>query len=642
MSRLVPALLGLLGLLLSALPAGAAQYHVTDGQPADPGEYPSFTAVVLRSDSSFAPFCGGTLIGPSHVLTAAHCVRRAVGGTLDSRQISTMTGTSHLQDDQRPLVDVTRVVVHPHYGDGAIRDVNDIAILELAQPVEAPVQLLATTSATAGPDRPATVIGFGATEPRGSSESASPQLLEAFPPTRSDASCQSDYPGKVDPARMVCADDPTDDESDPGPDSCQGDSGGPLLDDATGEQTGVVSFGGRCGIATPGVYTEVAAYTEWIQGVLAGGDGTTDPPNDVTAEPPPPVDGAQRLAPTPTTTGPDLAEAVIAADFAATGATGAVVARGDVFADALGGSGLLAGTAPVAYTQPDGTLSSSTLQSLVDVLPAGAPVDVLGGPAAVPQAALDQLAGVGLAPRRLEGPTRVHTAIAVAREVVARYGGTSGGQPAPAEGSVLVVRDDDWADAVTAGAIAARFHIPVLVTPRTGLHPDVAAYLSELSLVNPALLVGGEAALSPEVADAVAQVTGLDPIRLAGPTRFETAAGVAEFTRFLAGLRDEAVGAVVVTNLRRPDAWSHVLAGAGIAGRELGVFAPVEGEVGDAYVARVGAAVCELDGRRLVVMGGTDVVADAPVQATAEAMAATCTDGPPRVLADRTWISPTG
>ena len=58
-----------------------------------------------------------------------------------------------------------------------------------------------------------------------------------------------------------------------GIDSCQGDSGGPLVyrteagDPWT--QIGIISYGGReCGGGFPGVYTRVAAYTDWIASKL--------------------------------------------------------------------------------------------------------------------------------------------------------------------------------------------------------------------------------------------------------------------------------------------------------------------------------------------------------------------------------------
>lgn len=55
-------------------------------------------------------------------------------------------------------------------------------------------------------------------------------------------------------------------------DACQGDSGGPIfLNEAkTGLSTviGIVSFGVSCGTDLPAVYTRIASYIDWIEGIV--------------------------------------------------------------------------------------------------------------------------------------------------------------------------------------------------------------------------------------------------------------------------------------------------------------------------------------------------------------------------------------
>uniref|UniRef100_A0A8C3QIV4 Peptidase S1 domain-containing protein n=1 Tax=Cyanoderma ruficeps TaxID=181631 RepID=A0A8C3QIV4_9PASS len=72
--------------------------------------------------------------------------------------------------------------------------------------------------------------------------------------------------------RMLCAGLPQG-----GVDTCQGDSGGPLL--YSGEHwqvVGIVSWGQGCGTpSTPGVYTSVRAYLDWIYGSSKGGPGVS-------------------------------------------------------------------------------------------------------------------------------------------------------------------------------------------------------------------------------------------------------------------------------------------------------------------------------------------------------------------------------
>lgn len=80
-------------------------------------------------------------------------------------------------------------------------------------------------------------------------------------PTISDEECEDLYYSAwydTDPS-MICAGN----VQEGGIDACQGDSGGPLV--ANGELIGIVSWGEGCARPErPGVYTEVAYYSDWI------------------------------------------------------------------------------------------------------------------------------------------------------------------------------------------------------------------------------------------------------------------------------------------------------------------------------------------------------------------------------------------
>ncbi len=90
---------------------------------------------------------------------------------------------------------------------------------------------------------------------------------------------------------------------------------------------------------------------------------------------------------------------------------------------------------------------------------------------------------------------------------------------------VLIGRDDEFADAMTSGLLQA--DSPLLLVPRSGPVPDrVKAQLTELAPTE-VLLLGGEAAIEPAVADELADL-GYDVVRAFGPSRFETATAVAD------------------------------------------------------------------------------------------------------------------
>jgi secreted trypsin-like serine protease len=258
-------------LTLVAAPAGATDDpgvpspRIVGGTEADNGEYP-FQVALLRagvSGSFAAQFCGGTLIAPRVVLTAAHCTvaPQAAGG------IDVLVGGHDLTTTQGTRIDVTSVVTHPRF-DGMLYD-NDVAILRLASPAPAaPVRLAGIGDDPAwSPGTPATTVGWGLTSRPGS---PSPVLREVGVPIVSDGACAAIYGAELVPGSMVCAGPMAG-----GQDSCNGDSGGPLLvpdPDGPGSwlQVGITSWGPEgCALPDlPGVYAEVAAARPWLDQFL--------------------------------------------------------------------------------------------------------------------------------------------------------------------------------------------------------------------------------------------------------------------------------------------------------------------------------------------------------------------------------------
>ena len=229
----------------------------------------------------------------------------------------------------------------------------------------------------------------------------------------------------------------------------------------------------------------------------------------------------------------------------------AVLARRDMFVDALSGSALTA-DGPMLFTRPD-RLGSAPRAELVRVLPKGATVYLLGGTKALAAQVARDVESLGLDMVRLSGKDRVGTALAVGNEVRRRYG-----QP----DQVLIARDSGpavdpggpaaWADAVSAGAFAARTHTPIVVTPSSALDARVRQWVTARGVT--ATLLGGKDALSRRVARALP-----DRQRIAGPDRAATAAAIAR--TLWSGTHDT----VVVTNGWNRGAWraGYVAAGLG-------------------------------------------------------------------------------
>jgi trypsin len=230
-----------------------ARTKIVGGVEAADGEFPFM--VSLQYDSHF---CGGSLIGPHWVLTAAHCAGSTQG-------LSVYLGSNNLENGNGVRISATQVIVHPKF-DAEKLDF-DFALVKLSRDANVEFVGLNEQDFQIPNDFSifATTAGWGLTQE--SSFELSNQLMKVDVPLVTENDCDAAYSGMITD-QMICAGLP-----DGGKDSCQGDSGGPLLTkDAEGKTKllGVVSWGIGC--ARPnqyGVYSKVSSVINWIKAETA-------------------------------------------------------------------------------------------------------------------------------------------------------------------------------------------------------------------------------------------------------------------------------------------------------------------------------------------------------------------------------------
>lgn len=336
------ACMALLAALLAALPLAAhteeqsacrrpvpkSGEKVFGGFAAEAALWPGIASLQIAFPSGKGEhFCGATAISPNWLLTAAHCVdtvlvetngqaryyaRTKSGALQASGLVQAVIGQSRLDaakpDEIYPLTDV---IIHNDYDLGNVTAGYDIALIQLGRPYDGPIASVSfdpLTDRLSPEGELAEVAGYGKLDYSQKPQNygfrkiadadgrtvlaPSIQLMSTTIVTMPVDLCTPKLRAALvadgrDTAftlgdTQICAGQPRGDT-----DACSGDSGGPLIKlnrNGCPYQVGIVSWGVRCGVPdSPGVYTRVSAYAEWIRAVTGlewGEPAAHMPPSD--------------------------------------------------------------------------------------------------------------------------------------------------------------------------------------------------------------------------------------------------------------------------------------------------------------------------------------------------------------------------
>lgn len=232
-------------------------FRIVKGQPCSVRDHPYMISLQLAP--AMRHFCGGTLLSPGAVLTAAHCIIDFENNPGDIWAVAGLT------EDEPSDIQMRRVrSVHIPRSYSTVTMVGDIGILVVDSAFVMddfvhPVAIYPYRSTDVVKFCPrGQIMGWGSTssETRGVEE---PVLRCAVVPVLSHSKCQQHLHLFMDRSK-ICA-------LGQGEDACIGDSGGPMM--CGGVQIGIISSGHGCGAKNhPGVYTRVDYYFKYITRIV--------------------------------------------------------------------------------------------------------------------------------------------------------------------------------------------------------------------------------------------------------------------------------------------------------------------------------------------------------------------------------------
>lgn len=242
--------------------------RIINGTDVNDLRYPWMVSIVDLNAAFREYTCGGAIVAPNWVITAAHCLERLpCYGPFHENEIEVVIGTYDLNSTPQQRRKVTRIIRHPHYDCNAMD--SDIALFELDSDIDLSPLKIAFADPLA--NQKVTTMGWGTMDPNGGKNF--PNILQEIDMNIvADSECSNAYVGYNNVTdNMLCA------SAEDNGGTCYNDSGGPLVFKLNNEWVlaGITSWGyDSCAVSGyPDVFTRVSKFNNFIYRHIYDFDG---------------------------------------------------------------------------------------------------------------------------------------------------------------------------------------------------------------------------------------------------------------------------------------------------------------------------------------------------------------------------------